>query len=66
MASFTTKQLGRDLREGEKEGKEGIRRLLVVSPFEGSRFGSGVETRYLQATWVWGGRQVPCSLTTKE
>jgi hypothetical protein len=47
--------VGRDLREGEKEGKGGHQeKTFVGRPFESSRFGSVVDTRYLQATWVWG------------
>ncbi len=50
--------VGRDLREGGRKGgkggKGGHQETFVVRPFEGSRFGSGVDTRYLQATWVWG------------
>jgi hypothetical protein len=57
MASFATKQLGRDVSKGGRKGEKGgghQEKTFVVRPFEGSRFGSGVDTRYLQATWVWG------------
>jgi len=45
-----------DGRKGFKGGRKGghQEKTFVGRPFEGSRFGSGVDTRYLQATWVWG------------